>query len=301
MYRFEFAKRKHGKYKVTCPQCKKRGKFNLYYDNLKQELCSEEYGKCDRIDSCGYINRPDFDDDEVVFSPKPIKPIQPTSFLSKEDLQPYIQEKYKDPLSIWLIDTFGDVARKVLYDYAVFSVYVDSWKEYAPLFLIVDDKNRVRSGKLMRYEMVQGVPKRTKYEDYRDNVRWLHSYLPSYNYQQIAYGSHLVSKYPNKEIKIVESEKTVLMMSCLRAQYNWLAVMSYTGLQKEYLPNLKDRDVEVIPDKGQKTFDYWKEKMLEFSQENLFKSGKVSTFVENNTALKNGDDIGDYIIQKLRP
>ena len=303
MYRYEFAKRKNTKnFKTRCPSCKQKNSFNLYWDNLNQELAPDIYGKCDRLNSCGYVNRPEHKDNElptgVNFLPKPID--LPTTYIDREDLIEYSSVKHKYPFSIWLIEKFGDVAKEVLYDYAVYSMEIKAWNCYAPLFLYVDEQGNCRSGKMMRYEINNGEPKRTNYEDSWDNMKWLHTWIDGYNYEQIAFGSHLLAKYPEKDVMIVESEKTALILSCVRPQYIWLASLSYTGVQSYLLPDLRNRNVTLIPDKGKKTFDYWFEKSQEFLQENLVLSINCSTFVEEGCKeLKEGEDLADYIIKKL--
>lgn len=285
MYRYEYAKNIHGKHKVKCPKCGSRGRFNLFWDNQEQKLVDAEYGKCDRVNSCGYENRPEGQTINHIKFEQP-----PMSTISKKEVQKSLEVRYKDPLSLFLLQNFKN-AKKVLDDYVVASVY--KWGEYAPLFWYVDDSGKVRSGKIMRYKGIP--PKRTKHENYWDNVRWIHTDKEGFNYQQIAFGSHLIKKYPDKPVKIVESEKTALIMSCIRPQYNWLATLAYTGLQPHLLPNLKDKDVEVFPDKGQRTLDYWKIKVKEFLENN----GKVSTFVEEQDELGEGDDIADFILLHL--
>jgi len=300
MYRYEFAKRQHDKnYKTKCPQCNTKHSFNLYFDNENQTLAPEEFGKCDRINTCGYINRPE-SSQPILTNPKP-KIVLPTSYISKEEVLSLNLERYKDPLSIWLVEKFGDIAKKILYDYAVFSVFVKQWNEYVPLFLLVDEKGNIRSGKLMRYHIVNNEPKRTKFSDYWDNIRWLHTHHQEFQYEQVAFGSHLIKKYPEKDIKIVESEKSSLILNCVRPQYIWLSTLSFTGLQQHLLPCLKGRNCEVIPDKGEKTYIYWKTKCEEFIEEDLEVSIKCSNFMEqlDDEEFESGSDIADFVIKKI--
>ena len=59
MYRYEYAKARHGRnFKVNCPSCGGIKRFNLFYDNKEDRLCDSQYGKCDRVYQCGYENRP---------------------------------------------------------------------------------------------------------------------------------------------------------------------------------------------------------------------------------------------------
>ena len=44
--------------KIDCPDCGHRKAFSRYIDNQTGELLPEEYGKCDRVDNCGYWLNP---------------------------------------------------------------------------------------------------------------------------------------------------------------------------------------------------------------------------------------------------
>jgi hypothetical protein len=68
-------------------------------------------------------------------------------------------------------------------------------------------------------------------------------------------------------------------------------------LQEHFLPNLKKRKVVLHPDKGIKSFGYWKLKAKEFKEKNLAKSIRVCTFVEDNDLLCEGDDLADYVLK----
>jgi len=298
MYRFEYAQRKHGRnFKITCPACGQKHKYNLFFDNENNCFAPEEFGKCDRINHCGYEHRPE---GQKVLNPNTLHhEIQPMSVFDKGVVKEYAKTVFKDPLSLYLIKKFGARGKQVLRDYIVTSKYIEDWLTYAPVFWYIDDNNEVRSGKVMNYEVSEGYPKRTKYKQTCFNFKWLHTNIEDYNYAQIVFGAHLVTKYPEKEIHIVESEKTALIMACVKPEYIWLATLAFTGLQEEFLPDLKGRKIVAHPDKGEKTFNYWTERIKEFLDKNLVLSGEVSTFTEENDLLEEGDDVADYVILKL--
>jgi hypothetical protein len=171
---------------------------------------------------------------------------------------------------------------------------------FAPMFWFIDDKKQVRSGKIMNYEMKGGEPRRTKYEKAWRNVKWLHSKIDKYNFEMCFYGSHILTMVPDAEVHIVESEKTALIMSCVKPQHIWLATSSVTNLQEHFLPNLKDRKVVLHPDKGERSFGYWKLKSEEFKKKNLAKSINISTFVQDTEFLGEGDDLADYVLKTTK-
>ena len=171
---------------------------------------------------------------------------------------------------------------------------------FAPIFWFIDEFKKVRSGKIMNYHMVDGEPKRTKFDKTYKNIKWLHSRMDDFNFRMCSFGSHLLPLRPNDAVHIVESEKTALIMACVRPQHIWLATSSVTNLQEHILPTLEGRDVVLHPDKGERSFGYWKIKAKEFLNKNLVKSIKVSRFVEESEFLEEGDDIADYIIKAVK-
>ena len=299
MYRFEYAKAKHGRnFKVTCPSCKVPKRFNLFYDNQEGKLCDSQYGKCDRVNQCGYENRPK--GQSIVNNVGVAVEEKPMSVLSIDLVKKSLATCYSntDPLTDFLKQHWGDHHLAVLIAYNVVSVPFNGG--FAPIFWFIDDNKQVRSGKIMNYEIKDGEPRRTKYDKVWKNVKWLHSKIEDFNFKMCFYGAHMVALRPKDEVHIVESEKTALIMACVKPQYVWLATSSVTNLQEHFLPNLKGRKVVLHPDKGERSFGYWKIKAKEFLEKNLVKSIKVSTFVEESEFLEEGDDIADYIIKSLK-
>ena len=90
-----------------------------------------------------------------------------------------------------------------------------------------------------------------------------------------------------KQVAIVESEKTALIMSIEFPQYTWMSTGSLRGFKYEYLAPLKGTAIIAFPDKGgyvqwQKTADILNEKGFEI---------EVSQFLEN----KEYDDGWDLV------
>jgi len=299
VYRYEFAKARHGRhFKVDCPSCGAIKRFNLFFDKKEDKLCDSQYGVCDRVNKCGHENRPKgqviLNQDEVKYVEKPMS-VMPLDIVKKSLATCYSNT---DPLTDFLRKYWGDNHLKALIAYNVVSVPFNGG--FAPIFWFIDEFKKVRSGKIMNYHMVDGEPKRTKFDRTYKNIKWLHSRMDDFNFRMCSFGSHLLPLRPNDAVHIVESEKTALIMACVRPQHIWLATSSVTNLQEHILPNLKGRDVVLHPDKGERSFGYWKIKAKEFLNKNLVKSIKVSRFAEESEFLEEGDDIADYIIKAVK-
>jgi len=300
VYRYEYAKARHGRnFKVNCPSCGGIKRFNLFYDNKEDRLCDSQYGKCDRVYQCGYENRPQgqtvLKQDEIKTEKPPLS-VMPLSIV-KDSIQKCWSNT--DALLGFIMDKWGvDIATKVFVRYNLVSVPFNGG--FAPMFWFIDDKKQVRSGKIMNYESREGEPRRTKHDKAWKNVKWLHSKIDKYNFEMCFYGSHILTMIPDAEVHIVESEKTALIMSCVKPQHIWLATSSVTNLQEHFLPNLKDRKVVLHPDKGERSFGYWKLKSEEFKKKNLAKSINVSTFVQDTEFLGEGDDLADYVLKTTK-
>ena len=158
--------------------------------------------------------------------------------------------------------------------------------EAGTVFWQIDLEGRIRGGKIMHY---RSDGKRTK-EPY-PRISWMHKVLKleSFNLSQISYGLHLVKKYPDKTIGILESEKSCLIQSLRNPETLWLSVGSISGLKDSMLEPIKGLKIIAYPDKGQ--FSNWKAKA-----DNLKSLGyqiTVSDILEPMENMPEGSDIAD--------
>ena len=88
----------------------------------------------------------------------------------------------------------------------------------------MDTNEQIRGAKIMLYNEHTG--KRVK-EPY-NHINWLHKAIkePSFNLCQCLFGLHLINEDYQKEIAIVESEKTAITMSTYVPDYICLATGS---------------------------------------------------------------------------
>ena len=100
----------------------------------------------------------------------------------------------------------------------------------------------------------------TKFELNSKNITaisWVHYKLkkPKESIRQCLFGLHLFNDNI-KQVAIVESEKTAIIMTIELPQYTWMATGSLGGFKDEYLKPLKSKEIIAFPDKG--GYDKWK-------------------------------------------
>ena len=105
--------------------------------------------------------------------------------------------------------------------------------------------------------------------------------------QRCLFGAHLIGKYPEKVVAIVEGEKTAVVMSMLKPNFVWLATGGCENLNKDVALPLVGRRVVIIPDSG--CLEKWKKKMSETKGINY-------SFYEELEAYPPNTDILDVLI-----
>jgi hypothetical protein len=292
-HKWLFAPYARGKGKGSCPNCGGKRSFSYYIDADTGELLPEEYGRCDREESCGhhyspYHNPPDTNTGVVI--PYKIR-IDDGSYntIPIEVYKKSFKRKYEDNLFNFLCEVFPK--EKVEEVFKLYRVGV-STKFYgnSTVFWQIDKDLRIRSGKIIQY----GKDGKRVKGDY-PLINWIHSkFKGDYKLKQCFYGEHLLKLFPDKEVRVVESEKTCLIMTCFTDKFIWLSAGSMQGLSDSKLEVLRGRKVMFVPDKG-KAYHVWRKRILEFPQENW----KLSDFMEN-TDMEKGEDVADFILEKFK-
>ena len=221
--------------------------------------------------------------------PEPIKPSYHSSELADKLINQYNNQKEGDKLTTFLLNnfTFDEVQNTIQNYYLGGTNYY--WSN-ATMFWQIDDKEQIRGAKIMLYNEHTG--KRIK-EPY-NHINWLHKAIkePDFNLCQCLFGLHLINDDYQKNIAIVESEKTAVIMSIYLPDFIWLATGSKSNFKYELLEILKKRKCFAFPDKGE--FTNWSNKAKELKSKG-FKI-EVSNLLEQ-TNFKNGFDLADYYFE----
>lgn len=264
-----------GSKKDVCPNCgqKRFVPYVLASDGVTP--AGAEYGRCDREQSCGYQRYPD-GEKMVVAVPQKVQP--------KEMLR-YVGELKDTPpaqFQLWMSEvlTFTDAL------IAINTYHIDGIDDKV-IWWQIDRDGVTRTGKVMKYRA----------NGHRDKsdifpVTWAHRHrrlkdkFQGEELKQCLFGEHLLAKYPDKPVALVESEKTAVILSRIYPDHLWLATGGSQGIKSdERLAPLHGRKVLLIPDNGQ----YWNWKRI------ADKYGWLITDALEKDAPFDGADILDII------
>jgi hypothetical protein len=287
--------------KIACPNCKKAKRFSKYIDTEGEIEFPDDIGRCDRINNCGYHmppreyfeQDPDYQrnkedwtstEDYTQFTPPPKWRIPYKIF--EQSLKGYKSNNF----ACWLQSVLTPEAyQKVIEDYKL-----GTTRNGDTVFWLIDKDGDVRSGQIIKYDI----------DGHRTNsINWVHSLLKKsgdiseeFELQQCFFGLHLVAKYPDKPIAIVEAPKTAIICSAIYPQYVWLSSVGIGGLSLGKILEIGDNKVIVLyPDKGE-AFRKWRNEVDTWANYNLEVSIDDSLELES---IKNGGDLVDYFEKHL--
>ena len=180
---------------------------------------------------------------------------------------------------------------------------VGGWTDGRVCFWQIDEQGRPHGGKLMRYG---NDGKRDKTE----NPGWMHNQkgireqldLEHNEYRATLFGLHLLNRYPEATINIVESEKTALI--CANAYGHperslWMACGGLKFLKLESLQPLIDqgRRVWLWPDKD--GVEDWKQKCEHLLSDRV---SITTRYLEENWVPDDGEkaDVADIILRLIK-
>jgi predicted RNA-binding Zn-ribbon protein involved in translation (DUF1610 family) len=304
--------------KYYCPNCGKKTLVR-FVDSKSGELQSEEFGRCDREDSCRYFSYPKTNWLEYGNVAKSLSIRNKASCSSNKQAQVFIPwESYSSFLSGYDNCQFFDylsskgvpdeLLEKVIEMYylgtnqseylrgALTIPYINTDDKIA--FVQVkqfDESNKtVKTSAL--HSILKGKPGNDWVDDYENNNGKVTCF----------FGAHLLNRYPNNPVILVEAPKTAIYGTCYYGppkddkRFLWLAVYNKSSLTEERFKILEGRTVLLIPDLsiGSHTFNEWQEKALKYAKK--LNNTKVSflDFLEVNAPdeLRNsGGDLADYL------
>ena len=275
--------------KFNCPKCGKK-RFVKYIETETGHYSESQYGRCDRETSCGYIMYPNNNSimNYEYIAPEPLIP----SYIEKEILQKTLTKYEINPLITYLYRHYSEDEVNVTID--KYQVGTSNQFNNSTVFWQMDNTGNIHSGKIMDYDTSTG--KRQKKKDGKPLINWAHSVLkiPKYNLKQCLFGLHLLNDNV-KQVAIVESEKTALIMNIEFPNYTWMSTGSLQGFKHEYLAPLKGTAIIAFPDKEgyvqwQKTADILNDKGFEI---------EVSQFLENKK-YDDGWDLVDVLTDESK-
>jgi hypothetical protein len=294
----------------TCTRCGHKGVFVRYIDE-RGEYLSDDCGRCNRESKCGYHKKPRewFADNpngsRFVKSSVPIGTFSnplPTvqnkaksfDFIAPEHLHATLGNYDQNAFVQFLLNLFpdcGDEIQSVLNKY-----FIGTFENYT-CFPYLDQLNRICRAKLIKFNQATG--KRLKGDYDTSSLPAKLKLKENFQYKQIFFGEHLLLKYPDKPVAIVEAEKTAIIASLCFPEFVWLGSNSKTWLKPERLKRLGNRQIILCPDAD--GFDQWQSVAADAQRQGL--NVKVSALIENHATDEqraDGYDLADYLIAETK-
>lgn len=241
-----------------------------------------------------YFNTDDFVMINEVKNVQPPEPIKP-SFHSLALLdEMYNNNPIEDSFTTFLRSKFTpdevETVRRKYFITGTDCVW-HNWND-TTVFWQIDNKERIRGAKVMQYDYRTGKRIKKPY----NLINWLHSVIkePDFNLKQCLFGLHLINEDYQKEIAIVESEKTAIIMSIVLPEFIWLSTGSKSNFKLDLLEPLKKRKCIAYPDKSE--FNKWNETATELNKQGF--QIVVSDLLEKSD-LQNGSDLADYYLSSI--
>lgn len=307
-YRFHLEKYHRGS-KTVCPECKRKACFTRYIDESGEITFPSHVGKCDHEHSCGYHYTPkDFfrehpDESDLFRSdwkPQTITlktPVRQPSFIDSAVMQRSLLRYDSNPMYFFLSNTIGRSNTERLFN--LYQVGTSKKWNGSTVFWQIDSDGKVRAGKIMGYDAKTGHRLKVPHP----HICWVHTELrlPDFNLCQCFFGEHLLDRYPNKAVFIVESEKTALIAAHFMPDGLWLATGGKNGCFNERAVRvLAHRNVVLMPDLG--AMEQWRQKVSLLAK--VCQSVSVSTVLEDmatDEQRNQGLDIADFLLMEDTP
>lgn len=275
--------------KYVCPKCFKKTLVR-FIDNKTNSVVNGDYGRCDREIECRFFQMPNGNTPLVNLSLIKVEE-KMISYHSKKELEQTLNLDYNNFLLFLRKHFDQETVESVIGLYNIGTNH-RKWRN-ATVFWQVDRNYNIRAGKLMKYDSSTG--KRIK-EPY-NHVSWMHrvNSLENFSLSQCLFGVHLLNLKPledqiDHEIRIVESEKTAIIMCALLPQYLWMATGSSANFKESLLKDVKRYKIVSYPDKTE--FEKWNTVADKLNEKGY--QIKTSSLLEN-VELENGADLIDLL------
>jgi len=285
-----------------CPECHDPHSFPLYVDEDGNAI-DESVGRCDHESRCGYHYTPkqwfrDHENKSMDNNQSQVKrraqqpkilPTQP-SYIPKEIVNRCFSI---ESTFIYFLCGLFDVPtiRRLMGEY-----WIGATKDGSVIFWQIDINGKVRTGKKIMYNPETGHRRKDGFK-----IDWIHSLMKrnqmidgDFNLSQCLFGEHLLKRYPDRKVALVEAEKTAVIGSGFYPNFVWLATGGKSNASIDKLKVLRGRNVVMFPDVD--AFKDWSEKAKLLTFANVM----VSDLLEMGATSEDRDakiDIADLLIR----
>jgi hypothetical protein len=337
-YRYKLASNKVQK--IDCPFCRAKKHWQRYIDIVTGEVLPENHGRCDNSNKCGKwitpkdtgysktIWKQEKSSDSELFdehknnAQKEIR-IEPTYFNYQTFQYTLANDKYEKNVFIQnLIHKIkfpleSSEVKKVIQIYKLGTI-TKGYRYGAITMPFIDFKGNVRAVQVKQFD----EQNHTTGTDFLHSIiikhnllnnipspKWLELYSKQQKIVSCLFGEHLLSKYKNNPIALVEAPKTAiygtLYFGLPESDYSliWLAVYNKSSFSFDKLKVLEGRRVIVFPDlsKNGNTFEEWQDKAKHYEKQLKNTQFIFSDLLEkyaSDEERSNGLDIADFLIKQ---
>lgn len=328
-YILEKGSRKH-----HCPSCNKKT-FVRYIDNETGNYLPEQYGRCDRESKCSYhlnpyesgYNMEQTNSQEIQQMPskwkKQKQAPQPVFFdidTFKQTLKPERYEK-----NVFIQNLFKTVkfpfeatcVAEIIKLYRLGTI-AKGYRAGAITFPFIDINNNVRAIQVKQFDdqnhttgtdFLHSILEKHHTRNNEPLPKWLKQYTEQEKRISCLFGEHLLHKYPQNPVALVEAPKTAVYGSLYFGlpetpeSLIWIAVYNKSSFSFDKIKALQGRSVLVFPDlsKDGSTFKEWQDKAKDFEKRLSGTRFIFSDLLENIAQERDkaeGMDIADYLIKQ---
>lgn len=329
--------------KLDCPYCGAKKHWQLYIDIETGEVLPEHWGRCDNEGKCSEWNDP-YKDGYVKMiweqeqgnrselpnnwkpqrkkaTPQPTP--EPVFFdfdTFKQTLQPERYEKNTFIQNLFYRVQFPfevNEVTKVIQLYRLGTV-INGYRAGANTFPFIDMKGNVRAVQVKQFDeqnhttgtdFLHSIIEKHHTRNNKPLPEWLEAYTKQDKRISCLFGEHLLSRYPNNPVALVEAPKTAVYGTLYFGlpetpeSLIWLAVYNKGSFSFDKLKVLQGRFVCVFPDlsKDGSTFKEWETKAKEYESRLPGTRFIFSDLLEQKATpeqREQGADIADVLITK---
>lgn len=316
-----------GSKKTHCPSCGKK-RFVRYIDIEKQEYLPIEYGRCDREANCtyhldpyksGYAQEHENKDFTPFIPPKIERQIKFTPFstsIFEQTLKGYEENTFINNLLNNIPFPFEQEQVQKIIELYYLGTITKSYRKGAITFPFIDYQKQVRTIQVKQFDtqnhttgtdFLHSMLEKHYQAQHQVIPNWLKDYQENELKVSCLFGEHLLNKYPNNPIALVEAPKTAIYGTLYfgfpsqKQNFLWLAVYNLSSLNLKKCKVLQGRKVYLFPDlsKNGHAFEKWQKE----AQKLQFLLPKTEFIVSNlleryapETDRLEGSDIADFLI-----
>ncbi|WP_212744248.1 DUF6965 family protein [Maribacter sp. ACAM166] len=335
-YKLERGSKKH-----NCPNCDKKT-FVAYIDIETGEPLPKEYGRCDRENKCAYKLNPYLNEyakmiweqEQNVTGVTNVTLPEQKYFISQSKPEPVffdfgtfkqtlLSERYENNMfiqNLFHMVKFPfevDDVTKVIQLYRLGTV-ANGYRAGATTFPFIDINDNVRAIQVKEFDeqnhttgtdFLHSIIEKHHSRKNEPLPAWLEAYTKQDKRVSCLFGGHLLNKYPNNPVALVEAPKTAIYSTLYFGlpetpeSLIWLAVYNKSSFSFDKLKVLQGRFVYVFPDlsKDGNTFKEWETKAKNY-ESRLPKTRFIFSDLLERLAPENdkieGSDLADYLIKQ---